>query len=146
VEGCGKECTSLTRGVVRIRRVAIRTELDAAVPPIRGDRVQLQQVVMNLVLNAMDAIVRADDGPREIVLKTTARNGAVEVSVSDTGIGVTPNVLAKMFDPFFTTKKHGLGMGLAIARQIVDAHRGRMWGSSNGRSRGATVCFELPAT
>ena len=129
-----------------VRRIGLHTELAGDVPAVRADRVQLQQVVMNLVLNAMDSIAQAPDGPRQITLRTRRADGAdagAQITVSDTGVGLSPEVVERMFQPFFTTKRHGLGMGLAINQDIIRAHHGRMW-AANAPPRGATVGFALP--
>jgi PAS domain S-box-containing protein len=125
------------------RGVAIDVALAEPLPPALGDPVQLQQVVLNLLVNAMDAMV-AVDAPRTITVSTVRRERTmVEVTVRDRGIGVTPSRLKAMFDPFVTTKPDGLGMGLAISRSIVLAHGGRIWATSN-EDRGLSVHFTVP--
>ena len=135
---------SLVKGDALRRKVHIRKEVDPNIPLVSGDHVQLQQLLLNLIVNGMDAI---DMGPalqREIVLKTAHNhNGCVRVSVNDSGPGIPPERLANVFDAFFTTKKEGMGLGLAIARSIVKAHGGRICVQSNGH--GATFTFEIPA-
>jgi signal transduction histidine kinase len=109
---------------------------------VQGDRVQLQQVVMNLVMNGIDAMKEVD-GSRELMLASRLDgDGRVTVSVGDTGIGLPPDA-ARIFDAFFTTKPHGTGMGLAISRTIVESHGGRLWASANS-GRGAVFRFALP--
>jgi signal transduction histidine kinase len=127
----------------RDRDLFIKSDLAAALPQVRGDRVQIQQVVMNLVMNAIDAMA-GNPPERQSVTVRTARNpdGWVEVSVIDSGHGVPPEALASVFDPFFTTKREGMGLGLSISRSIVQAHGGRIWVESN--AAGATFSFVLP--
>ena len=112
-------------------------------PAVIGDRVQLQQVVLNLVLNAFDAM-RAIEGPRRLELRAEPfDHDTALVSISDSGVGVEPELASRMFDAFFSTKSDGMGMGLAISRSIVEAHGGRLWVSSND-GPGATLRFTLP--
>jgi len=128
-----------------IRRMTLQTDLAATLPNVIGDRVQLQQVLLNLVVNAMDATAETPDGPRQVTLRTSTTNGLARVTVTDTGAGLSAEVTARMFEPFFTTKHHGLGMGLAINRSIVQAHSGAMGAATAAAGRGASVWFELPA-
>jgi signal transduction histidine kinase len=108
-----------------------------------GDRVQLQQVMMNLILNSIDAM-RDVDGTRELAIQSKrAENEQLQITVSDTGVGLPPKQADKIFNAFFTTKLHGTGMGLSISRSIVESHGGRLWAESNS-SRGASFCFTLP--
>jgi signal transduction histidine kinase len=109
-----------------------------------GDRVQLQQVVLNLILNGMEAMSIVQDRPRELVIRTQRSEGAVCVAVQDTGIGVDPNRGERIFDAFHTTKPGGLGLGLSISRSIVQGHGGRLWAVSN-EGPGATFQFWVPA-
>ncbi len=123
--------------------VAVRTELAADLPPIVGDRVQLQQVMMNLILNSIEAM-KDVDGIREIIIQSQrAEKGQILVSFGDTGIGIPPQIVEQIFDPFFTTKPHGTGMGLRISRSIIESHSGRLWAISPS-GRGATFQFTLP--
>jgi C4-dicarboxylate-specific signal transduction histidine kinase len=124
--------------------VTLRTELAATLPQVMGDRVQLQQVMMNLMMNGIDAM-KGIDGRRELAVK--ARQGEDErvlVSVSDTGIGLPPQQAERIFDAFFTTKVHGTGMGLSISRSIVESHGGRLW-AANDTPSGASFYFTLPS-
>jgi len=108
-----------------------------------GDRVQLQQVMMNLILNSIEAM-RETVGTRELAIKSqAAKDGHLMVSVSDTGVGLPPEKAEQIFNAFFTTKPHGTGMGLSISRSIVESHDGRLWAASNS-SRGATFHLTLP--
>jgi signal transduction histidine kinase len=124
--------------------VSLSLEFAADLPKVRGDRVQLQQVVLNLVLNGLDAMRESPTADRTLVIRT-ARDGAaaVTVAVQDSGIGIDEKAVDRMFHPLFTTKAEGLGMGLAIARTIVDAHGGRL-GAANNVHGGATFHFTLP--
>jgi signal transduction histidine kinase len=124
--------------------VSVGAELAADLPQVMGDRVQLQQVLMNLMMNSIDAM-KDVDGARELTLRSQrGDDGHVLISVSDTGVGLPPYQADEIFDAFFTTKSHGTGMGLRISRSIVEAHEGRLWASANS-PRGARFCFTLPA-
>jgi PAS domain S-box-containing protein len=123
--------------------IAVRAELAADLPQVMGDRVQLQQVMMNLILNSIEAM-READGTRELAIKSRpAENGHLMVCVSDTGVGLPQQQAEKIFNAFFTTKLHGTGMGLSISRSIVESHEGRLWAADNS-PRGATFHFTLP--
>src|SRR5450755_3116112 len=123
--------------------VLVRTELAADLPQIIGDRVQLQQVLMNLMMNSIDAM-KSVDGTRELTIQSQrGENGQVLISVSDTGVGLPPQQADQIFNPFCTTKTHGTGMGLRISRSIVESHDGRLWAADNS-PRGASFCFTLP--
>ena len=121
--------------------VVMRTELAADLRPVRADRVQLQQVLMNLMLNGIEAMREAGG---ELTIRTRREEGGVLVSVSDTGVGLPADQMEQIFNAFFTTKAGGTGMGLAISRSIVEAHGGRLWAADNG-GRGASFHFSLPA-
>jgi signal transduction histidine kinase len=135
----------LVAGDAILRNVVIQLELAPGLPPVYGDRVQLQQVVLNLILNGLDAMRDSEVGNRALVLRT-ARAGpeTVEVTVQDSGAGIEKANLDHIFDAFYTTKADGLGMGLAIVRSIVEAHGGRV-GARNNPAGGATFSFTLPA-
>ena len=123
--------------------ISVRTELAAELPAVLGDRVQLQQVLMNLMLNGIDA-TKDVDGARELAIKSQrAENEQVQVTVSDTGIGLPAQQADQIFQAFFTTKAHGTGMGLRISRSIVESHGGRLWAAENS-PRGASFHFALP--
>jgi len=133
----------LLRGETTRYSVFVRTELAADLPQVMGDRVQLQQVVMNLMINSIDAM-KVVDGSRELVIGSQrTENEQLQVSVSDTGVGLPPEQLDQIFDAFFTTKPHGTGMGLRICRSIVEAHGGRLWAANNS-PRGAGFYVSLP--
>jgi C4-dicarboxylate-specific signal transduction histidine kinase len=122
--------------------ISVRTEL-AHLPQVMGDRVQLQQVMMNLMINGIDAMKNVD-GTRELTIKSQrAENKELLVSVSDTGVGLPPQQSDQIFNAFFTTKPHGTGMGLRISRSIVESHGGRLWAAENS-PHGASFCFTLP--
>jgi signal transduction histidine kinase len=122
----------------------VRTQLTEALPAIQADRVQLQQVILNLIMNAVEAMSGMGDGDRELSI-TTIRNtsNSVSVSVQDSGPGLDPKTMDRMFDAFFTTKSKGMGMGLAICHSIIETHGGRLWADPN-EPRGATFQFTLP--
>ena len=124
--------------------MSLRTELADDVPPVQGDRVQLQQVILNLILNALEAMSRMPEGPRLLTI-SSARNDAkgALVTVQDTGAGLAPENLDRIFNAFYTTKPDGMGMGLAISRSIIEAHGGRIWATPNS-PRGAVFQFILP--
>jgi len=138
------DVAQLARPDAATRQVKLAVNLPADLPPVRGDRVHLQQVLLNLIVNGMDAMNGASPGNRRVTV--SAREGAaqtVEVSVSDTGHGIATEKLAHVFDPFFTTKADGMGMGLPISRTIVESHGGRLWVENNNGS-GAIFRFTLP--
>jgi predicted ATPase/signal transduction histidine kinase/GAF domain-containing protein len=140
-----RETVGLLRGEAARYNISVQTELANDLPPVLGDRVQLQQVAMNLIVNSFEAM-RDVDGIREMIIRSKrAENQQILVSVSDTGTGVPPQLAAHIFDPFFTTKPHGTGMGLRISRSIVESHGGRLW-VEGVPGRGATFQFTLPAT
>jgi C4-dicarboxylate-specific signal transduction histidine kinase len=123
--------------------VLVRTELAADLPPVMGDRVQLQQVLMNLMMNGIDAM-KDVDGTHELRIQSQrGEDGQVLISVCDTGVGLPPKQADKIFNAFFTTKSHGTGIGLRISRSIVESHGGRLWADDNP-PRGARFCFTLP--
>jgi signal transduction histidine kinase len=139
-----RETVALLRSEAMRHNISIRTELAADLPQIVGDRVQLLQVAMNLIVNSIEAM-KDVDGLRELVVKSQrAENDQVLVSVSDTGIGLSPQLAEQIFDPFFTTKPHGTGMGLRISRTIVESHGGRL-SADPATGRGATFRLSLPA-
>jgi PAS domain S-box-containing protein len=139
-----EEMIVLLRGEAARYSISVRTELATDLPQVMGDRVQLQQVVMNLMTNSIDAM-KAVDGTRELAITSQqAENEQLLVSVSDTGVGLPPGQADQIFNAFFTTKPHGTGMGLRICRSIVESHGGRLWAADNS-PRGATFCLTLPA-
>jgi PAS domain S-box-containing protein len=123
--------------------ISVRTQLVADLRPVMGDRVQLQQVLMNLIMNSVDAM-KTVEGTRELTITSQrAENAQLLVSVSDTGVGLPPHAADEIFKAFFTTKRQGIGMGLSISRSIVESHDGRLWATDNV-PRGARFCFILP--
>ena len=128
-----------TRG----NRVIVETSFSAASPPVQVDRVQIQQILVNLLNNAVEAMQTSPPDTRRITIRTSAGDGAVEVAVADRGVGLPPGSEASIFEPYVTTKPDGMGMGLSICRTIVEAHGGRLWAKSNPEG-GATFCFTLP--
>jgi PAS domain S-box-containing protein len=139
------EIVGLTHGEAAKDRVEVRTQLQEGLPLIRADRVQLQQVILNLVMNALDAIGSLDCRRRDILISTANTDaGDIRVSVQDWGPGVDQTIIDRMFDAFFTTKPNGLGMGLSICRSIVEAHGGKLWATS-GSPCGAIIQFTIPA-
>ena len=140
-----REVVALAEGEVRRNGVALRTELTGDLPPILGDRVELEQVVLNLIMNAIEAMSAIGDRPRELVVRT--QSGEVDqvcVTVQDSGIGLDPQSMGRIFDAFYTTKSQGMGMGLAISRSIVENHGGQLWAVPN-EGPGATFQFTLQA-
>jgi PAS domain S-box-containing protein len=145
VNGVILEIIELTRGEAARNGISVSTELADHLPVVGADRVQLQQVLLNLVVNAIEAMGATDEGPRELLISTgEVDSSGVMVAVRDSGPGVELAMLTRIFDSFYTTKQTGLGLGLSICRSIIEAHGGRLWASANQR-RGATFQFTLPA-
>jgi signal transduction histidine kinase len=139
-----REALALVRDDLQTHRIAVRVDCDDWCPRIEGNQVELQQVLMNLLTNAIDAMA-AEDGERVISLRSEVHDsGRVMVSVEDTGKGVEPSAIDRIFNPLFTTKPQGMGMGLAICRSIIEAHGGRLWVTAN-LPRGAIFHFTVPA-
>lgn len=129
------------------RRVSVDTSFAQNLPPVSGDRVQLQQVMLNLLINGCDAVaVRGREARLHVSSRVTER-GSVAIAISDNGDGIAPQDIERIFEPFVTSKSHGIGLGLAICRSIIEAHGGRLWASNNASpgATGATMEFELPA-
>jgi signal transduction histidine kinase len=125
-------------------RVMTRLELEEKLPPITGDRVQLQQVILNLLRNASDAMNKIDDRPKELLIRTERDTGdQIRLSVKDAGVGIEPQAADKLFQAFYTTKTDGMGIGLSISRSIIEAHHGRLWATPND-GPGATFSFAIP--
>ena len=137
------EVLALVQPTLKKHRIIVRTELDEMLGPVTGNRVQLQQVLFNLVSNAIEAMQSAAD--RKILIKSELESGSeVHVTVEDSGSGIDPKDIDKIFGSFFTTKIEGMGMGLSICRSIIESHGGRLW-ASPGHSQGAVFRFTLPA-
>jgi signal transduction histidine kinase len=134
----------LGRSAITKNEVLVQTRLAEGLFPVQGDRVQLQQVILNLVLNAVEAVGAVEAGPRELLISTepTEANGVL-VAVRDSGPGIDPEHVERVFEAFYTTKSSGVGMGLSICRSIIDAHGGRLWAEAN-EPRGAVFQFTLP--
>jgi two-component system sensor kinase FixL len=138
------EVLALAHSDLILKDVAVSTQLAEGLPDIKGDPIQLQQVLLNLVVNACEAMSASRAGDRLLFVRTASNgNGRIRVSVSDTGEGITSVESEKVFDPFYTTKTLGLGLGLPICRSIVTAHGGRLWAES-APTRGAVFHVELP--
>jgi C4-dicarboxylate-specific signal transduction histidine kinase len=138
-----REMVALMSGEAARYSISVRTELAAGLPQVMGDRVQLQQVLMNLIINSIEAM-KDVDGTRELTIQSQrGDDGQVLISVSDTGVGLPPQQADQIFNAFFTTKGHGTGMGLRISRTIVESHGGRLW-AADSSPRGASFCFALP--
>ncbi len=140
-----EEIVMLTCGEAVKNNVKVSTDLADELPYIFGDRVELHQVMVNLILNAIEAISTAGENLREVHIRTSATDdGDALVVVRDTGPGLTEERIDKIFDPFYTTKPTGLGMGLSICRSIIEAHGGRLWASANHQPRGSAFAFTIP--
>jgi C4-dicarboxylate-specific signal transduction histidine kinase len=137
------EVVRLLNSDVLARRIWLEVHRGLQLPPVLADRVQLQQVIVNLLMNAFDAVRGRDVGARRVILRTDRRDGRVTISVVDHGEGVPEDQLSQIFDPFVTTKGEGLGLGLSICRAIVSAHGGDLKAERNA-DRGMTFSFSLP--
>ncbi len=138
-----QEATLVRSEAIR-NHVSLRLDLSSDLPPVVGDRVQLQQVLFNLVMNAIEAMRTVTDRPKELVIRSAKSADGVLIEVQDSGIGIDPEQADRIFEPFFTTKRQGIGMGLSISRSIVESHGGRLWAVP--RSYGALFQFILPTT
>ena len=140
-----RDVLSLARGTLKERNVQLNTRIDEAIPAVHGDRVELQQVLLNLIVNACESMSRnlPRDRRIEIVAALDADHSTVLISVLDCGAGIDPEQLERIFEPFFTTKAQGLGLGLSICQSIISAHGGRLW-ATNRSDRGTGVHFSLP--
>jgi len=137
-----REMIVLLRSEANRYSISIRVELAEDLPKVMADRVQLQQVFMNLMLNGIDAM-KGTAGGAELTIKSEAGDAQLLISVSDTGVGLPPEQAEQIFKAFFTTKDNGTGMGLPISRSIIESHGGRLWAADNS-PRGARFCFTLP--
>ena len=138
-----REVIALSSSDLQRSRVTLQQELADNLPPVNGDRVQLQQVILNLLLNALDAMSGIDDRPREVVVSTRDEVDRVRVTVRDVGVGLDPERADRLFDAFYTTKSGGMGIGLSVSRSIVERHHGRLWVERN-EGPGATFTFVIP--
>ena len=140
-----REVVALSLSDLQRSRVMVRTELAVDLPHVTGDRVQLQQVILNLLTNAADAMSDVDDRPRQVVIRTERDDDRVRLTVQDAGSGFESQALDKLFDAFYTTKKGGMGIGLSVSRSIIERHHGRLWAELNA-GPGATFSFAIPQT
>jgi PAS domain S-box-containing protein len=139
-----REVIALSMNELQGHRVVLRPELADDLPLVTANRVQLQQVILNLLRNAADAMVGVDDGPRQLLIRTERDEGdRVRLTVRDVGVGLEPHVMDKLFQAFYTTKSSGMGIGLSVSRSIVEKHGGRLWGEPND-GPGATFAFSIP--
>jgi signal transduction histidine kinase len=139
-----REVLTLSASELQNNRVTLRTELEEGLPAVTGDRVQLQQVILNLTVNAIDAMREVEDRARSLLVSTAREErGRVRMSLRDSGIGVDPQSIEKLFGAFYTTKSQGMGIGLAISRSIIESHDGRLWAVAND-GPGATFSFSIP--
>ncbi|MBW1743557.1 MAG: HAMP domain-containing protein [Deltaproteobacteria bacterium] len=139
-----KEIVNLIQSEVIIRNASIAMDLEARIPPVHGDRIQVQQVILNLLVNALDAVTGQPEETREVRISTrVGETDSIIVSVSDSGPGIEGHKLDAIFETFYTTKTKGMGMGLPISRSIIEQHNGRIWASNNPEG-GATFAFTLP--
>jgi len=139
-----REVIALSLSDLQRNRVILRSELAADLPPVRGDRVQLQQVILNLLRNASDAMLGIDDRPRQLLVRTRREGDRrVHLSVQDAGAGINPGDFERLFEAFYTTKSGGMGMGLSVSRSIVERHHGRLWAEPND-GPGTVFSFSIP--
>jgi PAS domain S-box-containing protein len=139
-----REVIALSLGELQNSRVVLRTELADNLPLVTADRVQLQQVVLNLLRNASDAMNTVDDRPRDLLVRSEQEAvDRVRLSVTDAGLGFDPQTMGKLFEPFYSTKNDGMGVGLSVSRSIIENHQGRLWAALND-GPGATFSFSVP--
>jgi C4-dicarboxylate-specific signal transduction histidine kinase len=139
-----REVLALSLSDLQRNRVILRSELAEDLPLVTGDRVQLQQVILNLVRNASDAMSAVEDRPRQLLIKTEREeDDRVRLTVQDTGAGFDPQAASRLFESFYTTKNDGMGIGLSVSRSIVESHHGRLWATLN-HDPGAAFSFSIP--
>lgn len=144
VNGIIREVIELTRTEAATNSVSVQTAFSERLPKVVGDRVELQQVLVNLILNALEAMSRTTESGRELLIRTTkAGSKGILVAVMDSGPGLLPASLERLFEPFYTTKPDGLGIGLSICRSIIEAHGGQLWASAN-KPCGTIFQFTVP--
>jgi PAS domain S-box-containing protein len=140
-----EEVLALTVAELKRHDICVETELTGGLARVLGDRIELQQVVLNLIMNGVDAMASVKDRPRMLLIRSQAHDpGSLSVAVQDSGMGLSPGIIDQVFERFFTTKPHGMGMGLSISRSIVEAHGGKLWPVPN-HGQGAIFQFTLPA-
>jgi len=140
-----REVLALSLSELQRNRVVLRSEFADHLPPITGDRIQLQQVMLNLLRNASDAMVGIEDRPRQLLVRTDRDEAdRVRLTVRDAGVGLDAQSMSKLFDPFYTTKTDGMGIGLSVSRSIIERHHGRLWAEPNTGGPGATFSFWIP--
>jgi len=141
-----EEMIGLTHSELNAHRVLVQLDLLAGLPPVLGDRVQLQQVLLNLIMNSIEAMNSVTTGPRELRLRSQAHESdSVLVTVQDSGVGLDAHDMDRIFTAFYTTKPSGIGIGLSISRSIIEAHGGRLWAAAHP-GPGATFHFTLPTS
>ncbi|MGA9672580.1 MAG: PAS domain-containing protein [Terracidiphilus sp.] len=138
-----REVIALLSGELQRNNVVLKQDFSDHLPAINGDRIQLQQVILNLIRNGSDAMDAVNDLPRQLLIKTETDGNHVTVSVQDSGVGFSPEISERLFESFFTTKHQGMGIGLSVSRSIVEAHHGRLWAARNA-GPGATFAFSIP--
>jgi signal transduction histidine kinase len=139
-----QEVIALSFSELQRSRVILQQEFADGLQPIAGDRVQLQQVILNLLRNASEAMSGVDDRPRQLVIKTEQEGGdRVRLTVKDSGIGLPPHTIERLFEAFYTTKSGGMGIGLSVSRSIIESHQGRLWATPND-GPGAAFSFTIP--
>jgi PAS domain S-box-containing protein len=139
-----REVIALSLSDLQRNRVILRSELADDLPLIAGDRVQLQQVILNLLRNASDAMIGVEDRPRQLLIRTERDDSeSVRLTVQDAGVGFDPQAMKRLFEPFYTTKNDGMGIGLSVSRSIIESHHGRLWATQND-GPGATFSFSIP--
>ena len=141
-----QEVISLSLGELERNRVVLRQDLAEGLPLVMADRIQIQQVILNLIRNGSDAMSAIDDRPRELNVKTVLdESGGARLSVKDSGVGIDPEIESKLFEPFYTTKSDGMGIGLSVSRSIMESHRGRLWAVRN-QGPGASFSLSIPCS
>jgi C4-dicarboxylate-specific signal transduction histidine kinase len=138
-----REVIALSLSDLQRSRVVLLSNLADNLPTVMGDRVQVQQVILNLLRNGVDAMTTVEDRPRELLIRTERENDQVRLTVKDVGVGFTPETADKLFEAFYTTKTDGMGIGLSVSRSIIERHQGRLWAAPNA-GPGATFSFSIP--
>jgi C4-dicarboxylate-specific signal transduction histidine kinase len=139
-----RKVIALSLSEIQRNRAVLRQELADGLPPVMGDRVQLQQVILNLLLNALDAMSGIDDRPRQLLIRTARDDeDCVRLTVQDSGTGIEPHRIERLFEAFYTTKSGGMGIGLSVSRSIIESHQGKLWATPND-GPGAAFSFAIP--